>query len=216
MALPTGYRVAYSTVGGVHLVRAAYKSSAYTLAEVQAFATGTPGWAGAATIAKAQLTSYDSEVELVGQEYFDDAGTAKLRTPVTTSAYKVAERRVAARGLLKTQVLQPGWGILDKLDNRRTDNAIGFFRKLLAVIALDTVLSSDTNYAILVAELRLDMIEWIHEHDRDTWTTHVGSTDNNWYRTDSTTNPQLWTPVQVTGVTLGSGWAGKHILQELN
>lgn len=216
MALPSGYHIAYSTVGGQHLVRAAFKSGSYTLAEVQAFVTATPGWDGAATIDKAQLTTFDRESELVGTEYYDDSGTARVRVPIATNASKVAERRPVANGLLKTTVLQPGWGILDKLDSDRTDNALGYLRKLLAVIALDTVLSSDTNYAILVTELRYDMIEWIHRHEKEVWAPLVGSTNNNWYRTDSTTNPQEWGATQVTGVTLGTGWHDKHILQELN
>lgn len=208
-------KVIYETIGTQHVIKKV-EGSEVPNSELQAAVDAITGWDGYASIAAAQLTSYDKPNELLGLEAYQVASVWHVRSVVANNAYKVAERRPAARRLLKQQVLRPGWGILFHLENDEATNGVNFLRKLLAVITVDSVLSSDTNYAILTSELEIDIIQWVHKHSAETWAVQLGAEDLNWYRTDQTTDTSNWQPVQVTGVSVAAGWIDKHLLEELD
>ena len=208
-------KVIYETIGTQHIVKKV-EGSEVPNSELQAAVDAITGWDGYASIAAAQLTTYDKPNELLGLEAYQVASVWHVRAVVASTALKVAERRPAARRLLRESVFRAGWGIMFQLQtNNRAAQGILFLQKLLAVTAIDSVLSSDTNYSVLISELQIDIIDWVHRHAAETWPTQLGGNDLNWYRTDRTTNPNAWSPVQVAGVTVGTGWNSKHLIEEL-
>ena len=212
-------KVIYETVGSQNVIKAV-RGSEVPDSELQAAVAAVAGWDGFATIAAAQLTTYDKRNALLGLEYYDDAGTSRVRAVVPSDAYKVAERRPVLTANLRRQIEEVQWGLGLHFSEARTRATGMWLRKTAAVIALDAVVQSDTNYGYLLADTRLDATKWLVTHDTDTWPGYLGdgienrpALNTHWYRTDA--SGSSWTGVQVVGVSVSSGWHTKDLLAEL-
>lgn len=212
-------KVIYETIGTQHIIKSV-EGSEVPNSELQAAVDAIPGWDGYASVAAAQLTTYDKPNELLGLEAYQVASVWHVRAVVASSAYKVAERRPVLTANLRRQIEDVKWGLGIHFSASRTKSTGLWLRKTAAVIALDTVLQNDTNYEYLLADTRLDATKWLVTHDEDTWPGNLGSgvgddpaLNNNWYRTDTTGSS--WTGVQITGVTVSATWHSKDLLEEL-
>ena len=212
-------KVIYETVGGQHVIKAV-RGSEVPDSELQAAVDAVAGWDGFATIAAAQLTTYDKQNELLGLEYYLNAGVPSVRVVVPSSMFKIAERRPILQANLRRQIEEVNWGLGVHFSETRTDNVGKWLQKTAAVIMLGTVLTDDTNYGYLLADTQLDATQWLVTHDVDTWPTYLHSNtedatpvNTNWYRTN--TNGDAWTGVQVSGISVSSTWYTKDLLAEL-
>lgn len=214
MAIPYNVWAVYQTVGTTHIIKAVFNKLDETLADITALQAATAGYDGVVEITSAQLTasSLRTPNDLLGWEHYDDAGVAKVRATITeTNTYKVAQRRPILMKNLREQIEQVKWGLGWQFDSARSDRTANWMRKMTAGIAVDSVISDDTNYQYLFDETHLDATKWLVMHDTDTWPTVLAQSNRNLYRT----NPADWSAVQLEGVTLPSGWHAKNLLEEL-
>ena len=218
MAL-SSVKVIYETVGGQHIIKAV-RGGEIPDSVIQAEVNAITGWTGFASIAAAQLTGYTKRNALLGLEYYDDAGTAKVRTVIPSALYKIADRRPILQSNLKKQIEQVNWGMGVHFNKDRTTNTGKWLQKTAAVIMLGVVLSDDSDYAYLLADTQIDAMEWLVKHDTDTWPAQLHSNtedatpvNTNWYRTN--TAGDAWTGLQVTGISVTSDWHTKDLMEEL-
>lgn len=212
-------KVIYETVGGQHVIKAV-RGSEVPDSELQAAVDAVAGWDGFATIAAAQLTTYDKQNELLGLEYYLNAGVPSVRVVVPSAMFKIAERRPILQANLRRQIEEVNWGLGVHFSETRTDNVGKWLQKTAAVIMLGTVLTDDTNYGYLLADTQIDATQWMIQHDADTWPGYLHSDTEDetpvnvsWYRTIQTGD--AWTGTQVAGISVSASWHTKDLLAEL-
>lgn len=218
MAL-SSVKVIYETVGGQHIIKAV-RGSEVADSELQAAVTAVTGWDGFATIAAAQLTTYDKQNELLGLEYYLNAGVPSVRVVVESAMYKIAERRPILEANLRRQISEVDWGMGQQFSKTRADTTARWLQKTAAVIGLGVVLSDDTDYSYLLADTLIDATQWMIQHDADTWPGYLHSDTEDetpvnvsWYRT--VTSGDAWTGTQVAGISVSPTWYTKDLLAEL-
>ena len=205
-------KVIYETVGSQNIIKAV-RGSEVADSELQAAVDAVAGWDGFATIAAAQLTTYDKQNELLGLEYYLNAGVPSVRVVVPSAMFKIAERRPILQANLRRQIEEVNWGLGVHFSETRTDNVGKWLRKTAAVIMLGVVLSDDTDYSYLLADTLIDATQWMIQHDEDTWPSYLDNANRHWYRTVQAGD--AWTGTQVAGISLAATWHTKDLLAEL-
>lgn len=211
MAISHNVRVIYQTVGNTHIIKAVFKPDV-TLATITALQASTEGYDGVVELARAQLTDNALNIpnDLLGMEYYLNAGVPSVRALVEDAMYKIASRQQILTANLRVQIENVRWGLGRQFSASRTDRTAAWLRKSAAVIQIGTVLANDTDYSYLLADTRLDPTQWLVRHDEDTWPAALATSSTAWYRTS-----QSWSPVQVAGVSVSAEWHTKDLIEEL-